>query len=1039
MSIRCICLIFIYLLSSTSFAAGPPIDLPVDELTGQCNDIFKDATQSYSSGKLTMSGSSEIEQLLSGSRVTEFDFATQDTLMDSCGSGLTCIASGQASSKLSDFLIPTISGEEVIAASWADGTEITLGDANSLTPKFQGISYKKIELSGGSTVTFVEQNLPEIQMYQIDALALLANSTIKVSPGVYAIGKLSIPNNATIEVIGDGKVYFFVEAGQYGGTVEFDGQLISATDKFMLITNKSTTLNTAANFNGSIYSNGDLTLNGTTHILGKVAARNLEMRTQSKIQDSTVCAPPTEEYQFEIITLPDALTCEPHSVQVNVKNTDGSMVTDYTGLITLTTTPPLGTWSLLNGTGTLTDSGNVDGQGTYQFVSADQGTVELGLFNAIATENLSVLVSGGGVDSDPALITFRPFQLKATVPAFTTANLPFDMTLTAVGKDVSGVGCDVIEEYSGNQNLKFWSSYIDPDPADTPAPFGTNVEINQSIVAKDRTTATNQVVAFTSGVATVSVNYPDAGKIQVHARDDAGIGAPPADPGENDELQGSTTTIVNPLKLVISSVSGNPAESSGYNPEAGSGFKRAAVRSYSSLVDVDVFDITVKAVIDCSSDPLNHCSGSENPKAPSFHNDVKLLPSLVFPNSASASLGTVHSEDGANILTQAMQAGELTYSSLSYDEVGVLGIQATSEDYIQTSNDVTASDVKEIGRFYPNYIAYDNYSYSAGCHDFTYMTEGHAADVPFAQSAVTVSYVMQAKAQATAGATEKTTQNYDSELGYPVAVNANFTDSAYSTNSLINLSARLLPISYYDQTQWKSGIYTVTGLEMGLRKSLADADGPYFADTPIAGLNDQVEYFIKLAGIDGEKLQSNASTVCTTDQCRLPADTNLSSLGDFAYGRLQAGNGHGSEYQSIRTLIEATYFDGEQFVPFSGDDCTTVVNAQLSANPLMNSDNEIVVGSGTDTTTLSILNNPLISGKSYFKFSAPSARGELDYFIRLKDLAVANLYAPWLLDSGNAVTCPDETGTLTDCISGHVEFGLFRGNDRIIYRMQTFD
>ncbi|MCP4320278.1 MAG: hypothetical protein GY787_00145 [Alteromonadales bacterium] len=1013
----------------------PPVDLPVDELTGQCNDIFVDAAQSYSSGKLTMSGSSEIEQFLSGSRVTEFDFATQDTLMDSCGSGLTCIASGQASAKLSDFIIPDINGEEVTAASWADGLNITLGDAGSATTKFQGLSYKKVDLYGGSTVTFVEQNIPMTQMYQIDTLTLLANSTIKVSPGIYAIGKLSVPNNATVEVIGDGKVYFFVEAGPYGGDIEFDGLLVSATDKFVLVTNKKTTFNTAANFNGSVYSNGDLIFNGTTHILGKVAARNIDMRTNSKIEDSTVCDT-TEDNQFEIITLPDGLTCEPHPIRVNVKDSDGLMITDYTGLITLTTTSPLGTWRLLSGSGTLTDSGNIDGQASYQFVSTDQGTVELGLFNEIATD-LSVLVSGGEVDSDPALITFRPFQLKAEVADFTTANLPFDMTLTAVGKDASGVGCDVIEEYTGNQNLKFWSSYIDPDPADTPAPFGTNVEINQATVAKDKATATNQIIGFNNGVATVSVNYPDAG--QIHARDDAGIGSPPADPSEDDELQGSTITIVNPLKLVISSVSGNPAESGSYDPETGSGFKRAAVRSYSSLIDVDVFDITVKAVIDCSNDPLNHCPGSDDPKAPSFHNDIRLLPSLVFPNHASAYLGTLHSEDGANILSKAMQAGELTFSNLSYDEVGVLGLQATSEDYLQSSNDITVSDVKEIGRFYPNYIAYDNHSYTAGCNDFTYMTEGLVADTPFAQSAVTVSYVMQAKAQVTAGGTEKTTQNYDSELSYPIAPNANFFDSVYSTNSLINLSSRILPSSYYDQTQWQSGVYTVTGLEMGLQKSLTGADGPYFANTPIGGINDQVEYFIKLTGIDGEKLQTDASTACTTNQCRLPADTKLSSLGDFAYGRLQAGNGHGSEFQSIRTLIEATYFDGLQFVPFSADSCTAVVNTQLSADPTMNVSNEIVVGSGISTTTLSILNGSLITGNSYFEFSAPDSRGELDYFIRLKELVNANLYAPWLLDSGNAVTCPNEAGSLKDCISGHVEFGLFRGNDRIIYRMQTFE
>jgi hypothetical protein len=88
-------------------------------------------------------------------------------------------------------------------------------------------------------------------------------------------------------------------------------------------------------------------------------------------------------------------------------------------------------------------------------------------------------------------------------------------------------------------------------------------------------------------------------------------------------------------------------------------------------------------------------------------------------------------------------------------------------------------------------------------------------------------------------------------------------------------------------------------------------------------------------------------------------------------------------------------------------------------------------------TTLSILNSPLISGKSYFEFSAPGETGKLNYFVQLQSPAEPLLYTPWLLDSGNAVACP-ESGSL-DCISGYVEFGLFRGNDRIIYRLQTYD
>ncbi|PKF61990.1 hypothetical protein CW745_08370 [Psychromonas sp. psych-6C06] len=801
----------------------------------------------------------------------------------------------------------------------------------------------------------------------------------------------------------------------------------------------SVTLKASSVGSGNIYALGDIIVEAGTDTRPTVFSGRLNTEgclsiatTNTSISgtqcSTSTCTPPTDDYQFEIITLPDALTCEPHSVRVNVKDTSGNLIEDYDSLMSISTTPARGTWSRLAGNGTLTDSGNMDGLATYQFVTADKGSVELGLYNPTVGQ-VEVSVTGGAVISDQASINFHKSLIKTqlscidTVNGYcvNTANLPFSLQLSAVKENEETTLC---EAYSPS-NIAFWSEYILPT-----SPVGKSVEIDLQAIGKSQVNATPIGISFVNGMATVAGNYPDAGQIIIHAQD-----------GDNSEIVGQAELIVNPLQLQINSVNNNPAEVSGYDPVNDNGFIRAAVRSHSNLVDVDTFDVTVKAVIDCSNDTGSHCAtsgnGPNNPKAPSFSNEVTLLPSLVFPNGASASLGKVHSQTGANQLTELMVGGELTYADLSYDEVGVLGLQATSVDYIQATNDISGSEVKEIGRFYPAYIAYDNYNFTEGCNDFTYMTKGETNDIPFDESAVTLNYVMQAKAQASAGETERITVNYDAGLSYPVAADIDFSDSAYSAFSSVDLSARIIPASYYDHTQWLSGVYTVTALKLGLQKILGSADGPYFENMPAdSTINDQVDYYIQLTGKDGEKLQTNATLTCTSDRCRLPADNTLSSLGDFAYGRLLAGNGHGSEFQSIRTLIEATYFNGLQFEPFQRDSCTTIVEAQLSAIPTLISD-EVAVGSGK--TKLSILNSPLIAGKAYLQFSAPNSRGKLDYFIRLKDLSSASLYAPWLLDYGNEVKCPDESGILKDCISGYVEFGLFRGNDRIIYRLQTFD
>lgn len=1001
------------------------IDLPVDELTEQCSDIFQDAVQSYSSsGKLTMWNNSKIEGF---SSEFDFPFFERYSNRDSCGHNISCSVTGHSSTKLSSFEIPTIEGQNIQSSPWADGTHIILGaveDANyGNRSEYKGAVFGDLTINRGS-MTFLAQADPLNMQYQVNSITLADSSAIlNLNAGVYAVKNFNAQGGGTINIIGGGHVYLFID-NPSNLIVNITGDPNNLT----LILNKGVQIGTNWNnshavINGSIYVNGDLRLSNNIQINGRVATENLTMQSNARITNSTSCRSlPTNDYYFELVTSTDALTCEAHSLQVNVKNSeDDSLRTDYQGEITLSTNLNIGTWSLSSGEGSFSSTGN--GAASYQFVASDQGSAQFALSNQ-ETGDLVVSVTDGTMDAESETITFYSALIKTELSCIetingycrNTANLPFSLTLTALKEDDESTLC---KSYNPS-GIKFWSEYINPSVT-----AGTALSIDQQLVAKTENDASAIALTFVDGATTVSANYPDAGQIEIHVKDN-----------DSENIIGQAELIVNPLALKIESVSANPAEETGYNASTGSGFQRAAVRSHSRLVDVDTFDINVTAVIYCDDNTTSsNCRDSD--KAASFNNEITLSPSLIFPTGDGALLGTVHSEEGANKLTLTMTGGELTYSDLSYDEVGVLGLQAKSVDYIQSTNDIDSSKVKKIGRFYPAYIAYGDHGFSSGCGDFTYMSEGLSSDIPLSGSASTLSYVMQAKAQASQGETEKITVNYDDGLGYPVAPTANFSDSAYSKNSSVDLTSRILPSRYYDETQWQAGIYTVSGLTMGLQKSLISVDGPYFSSMPKeTAINDQLEYYITLTGSDGEKLQSDMDNVCSGDKCRLPADQDLSSLGDFAYGRLQAGNGLGSEYQPIRTLIEATYFNGSEFVALEDDNCTTLLNEQMSATPSMNASNQIIVGSGT--STLSILDETLNNGKGYLQFSAPESRGTLNYFIRLKSLSDPSRYTPWLLDSGNNVTCPDETGGLTDCISGNVEFGLFRGNDRIIYRKQTY-
>ncbi|TEW56675.1 hypothetical protein E2R68_01140 [Psychromonas sp. RZ22] len=1006
----------------------PPIDLPVDELIGQCTDIFPDAVQSYNStSELFMQNTAQILD----SKTNLFPFGSiagyyydPDTATNgnpppnSCGAGVSCGVTSPPSQELSDFSI--VENNNGVSFSLWNSQVIELGGTGESDTKYNATIFENIIAGSSSEITFLPLDYDAGLLYQVDSLTVQETATVKLSAGVYAIHTLKLDPTARIEVIGDGDVFLFVENIQ-----ALNGQLINSnSSRWFFIVNSNLTIHASNSIDALLYSSGDITLSGFT-LNGQIAAANVFLGGNTIINYESICGgeitPPNNNYSFSFDGLDqNGLTCSAQTIPIKVL-LDANVDTDYSSAISLSTSTNLGDWSIGDGQGSLTNNGN--GKAEYNFSASDNGTVNLALFHPDAGD-VVVTVAGSGATIDSPIITFRPFKLQAALSCekdingdcINIANRPFSLTLTAIGEDTTTGQCQVVEGYTGTKELQFWSSYVSPT-----TPVGVDVEVEGDPVGKSANAATLVDVAFSSGVSStpIAINYPDTGQIQIHARDDAGVGSPPADANQNDELQGSTSTIVNPLELQISDVTGykRDAISAGTsitNPETsdvGSGFIRSSNVDYSAVA-VDTFDLTVTAVKDCTNDSKGHCNGTYGTRTPSFSSTINLQPSLVFPSSGTLGNLQYNGTDGYKV---DLTSGEFVYQNLAYDEVGTLGLIAKTEnDYLVANNEIESSAIKSIGRFYPDYLAFNGFNVTPACNsDYTYI----------GQQDIEVNYSMIAYAQGG----QKITVNYDYNLGYPVAAkdtaSGSFSDQANTDQTLLSLSDRLLPADYYQASSWIAGQHDITGLKMGIAKTTSP-EGPYFSA-------DKVNYFIQLTGKDGEKIQMDSTTTCAADSCF------LGDLGDLAYGRLQAGSGHGSEFQAIRTDVQATYYDGTRFVNFTRDVCTAINLSQVTSDPVKNASNDIQVSdpisNTSGTTKLSIINSPLIAGKSQFNFSAPDNRGELDYFINLETVA------PWLLDPGNAVTCSGESGTLKDCISGHVAFGLFRGNDRIIYRLQTFN
>lgn len=980
----------------------PPVDLPVDELIEQCNEIFPDAVQSFATAsELFMQNNTQIldstTNLFPFSSIAGFNNGGPPA--NSCGTGIQCGITSPPSQALSAFSI-TANNNGKSFALW-QSEQVELGGTAEANDLYNGTIFQSITAGGSSTITFLPLDYDQNEMFQVDTLVVQETSTVKLSAGVYAVNSLKLDPGATIDIVGDGDVYLFVERiDQLNGILSNN-----STSRFFVIVNEGFSINSSGSLNASLYSTGNILLGVSLHLNGQVTAQNLTLQGSVKIQSNLICGdpqPPVGSNQFIIETGSNALTCEAHPVTLKVLDSNGLPDTNYIGTVNLSVTDTalnsgIGDWSMSSDNGRLTNNGN--GNASYEFNGTEAGMVTLQLSVSTVSE-VSVSMSQDALSAEPAIIDFQSSLIKVekcSVPATSNldclntdadpaiANRPFKLKLTAMKSDETQTCINYDPD-----NIAFWSEYKSIHNNKV-------VTIDGNDLGTDLGSAIQLPLAFSAGVATVTANYPDAGKIQINVQD-TGV----------DEISGSIESIINPLKLVIDGVVGRERNNDGRTN--GPGLVRASVPDYTDL-QVDTFDMTVKAIIDCTTSGVSgNCGDGINTIAKSFTNKINLIISLI----GDYELGNLAYEDNLEV---DLSDGQFTYTDLAYSEAGTFGAEIESEDYLITGNNITTDTVETIGYFYPDYLTWESYQLIATCNnDFSYL----------GQQSAELSYTLRANNQA---ASPSVTVNYDDSRGYPVAPTDNFSNSVFAGTT--ELTSRLLLAPYYDQENWSLGNYIIPPQLVGIDRN-TNLEGAYTPDGPYFVNDNPAEYWIALQGVDGEKIKDVANnTSCSETSCA------LGNLGDLVYGRLQAGNSHGSEFEPIRAMIEATYFDGEEFVLFNRDDCTTLLNEQLSTTPEKNGNNEIVVGNSS--TSLSILNSPLISGKGYLQFTAPDDRGTVDYFIRLKDLADSGLYAPWLLDSSNAVTCPDETGILTDCISGQVNFGLFRGNDRIIYRMQTFD
>ena len=127
--------------------------------------------------------------------------------------------------------------------------------------------------------------------------------------------------------------------------------------------------------------------------------------------------------------------CSPETVTISVFNSAGSAVTDYVGTVNLSTSTSNGTWSDGGGNGTTTDPVAEDGSATYNFVSADNGSVTLS-FSNLTVETTNINVSDGvSTDSNASFdpnMEVSACEFRITLVDGTMSGCSFELVTIAV-------------------------------------------------------------------------------------------------------------------------------------------------------------------------------------------------------------------------------------------------------------------------------------------------------------------------------------------------------------------------------------------------------------------------------------------------------------------------------------------------------------------------------------------------------------------------------------------------------------------------------
>ena len=656
------------------------------------------------------------------------------------------------------------------------------------------------------------------------------------------------------------------------------------------------------------------------------------------------------------------------------------------------------------------------------------GTTTVGASSSPAAGNATKCFLNGNQISS-CQIGFSDSGLILSVPTLKSGETS-SFTVSAVGKDPSSSACKP-SFVNVAKTVKLWANYSNPSSGTLSTPLqinGSTATINAvSLASSASSTGTSFSLNFnSSGVATASLNYLDAGLMTLNARYDGS--AATSDAGL--VLKGSSDFVTVPYALCVDS------------PDANWGCAAAdtTCAKFTSAGTAFKLRVTGKAY-------QANTATCSLPKTPNYiQSGLVLSSAVVAPKAAIGGVNGALSPATISISS----GGTVTQATQTMSEVGVFTFTATPPSGTYFGQTVPPGTSDNSGRFVPaGFTVKNNIINDRSDINTTKLIGGAetcASDFTYLGEPVRSLFRLVAVDASPLGAT---TQNYIDSFARLNLLPVNVMGSSglafgaqdqagtpllnpNATSSLSRLSASCVTCGPFS-----AGVAQMAVDITVLRASGTTLDGPY--PNARVGLVATDPDGVTMKSINSKSLDYNwDGDVPATDEGLLLGTTEL------RFGRMRVENAYGSALLALPVPAYAQYWNGTAFVKNTIDNCSQITVPTSQAASAYASKTLFCNGGiglyGSLTGVVAGYPASLDKGDAKLVLSKPAANssGYLDLVLNVPDYLKNKVDGVDQTSATCTAATPTADGFLhDDNPRARIRFGI-RRNDGIIYMREVF-